>query len=215
MKKKIGFGIFVGVISLINLTNLRFGLHPVSLVVSILGIIGSVFYLLDKKWAINLLMIWAYSQIIVIEPIWDASQIFKIKFGFTFNEETSKAFSLELNIIGILYVSIVKLVFLNSLIGKEIRLKSFKQDSFLNDFLPCSFTIDRMVSVDKEKGWFLIKQINTDKVICGLIKTKDPGTINPKKKGQILQFRIVENFNKIEDNNSSADYKVGGFVRIQ
>ena len=213
MKNKNGIGIFVLIVSLLNLANTFYGIHPVSLIISLLGLIASLSYFMKKKWALNLIMVWAYSQIIIIEPIWDASQIFRIQFGFEFNKGTSSHFSIMFNFISLLYLSIIRLVFLNTHIDKVVRLKPYNSNSILNNYLPNSFVIISRVQLDKENNWYLIKQIHSEEPTFALIRPKEKfASFKPEKKGTLLQYRVVKDLDLVKKINSSEDFKTGDFV---
>ncbi len=206
------FGFVVLILSILNLRDMTTGIHWASFLNSLLGIIGAIFYMRNKKWSANLLLFWAVSQIVIIEPYWNSAQVYNLGFETQFKMRNQSNFSIQLNILGIVYLGYVKLVLLNNLIGSEISLKPFRTDSFLHSILPAAFNIDRIVQLDDEKDWFLLKEINTDSPIYGLVKPKDKVKLKPNETGQILLYRAVENIGDVKDKNSKEDFKTGDIV---
>jgi|SRR5690554_981275 len=208
MIKKTGFAAFVIGISVINILYNGFDQEFLKLLTSIFGIIGASFHLLNKKWSVYLLQIWAYSQILIIEPFWDNTQILNITFGVSFD-----SFGIYFSVLGLVYSGIVKFFFLNFLIGKDLKLAPFRKDSFLSELLPSSYRIERIVTLDHEKDWFLIKDLNS--INYALVRPKNKEQLKLNKAGQILQYRLVSDIALIGDKNKKEDFKVGDFVKIE
>ncbi len=208
MIKKVNFAVFVISISLLNLIFNGVDQELLRLSTSVFGIVGAVFHLLNKKWATYILQIWAYSQIIIIEPYWDNSQIFNFAFGVSFD-----SFGINISILGLIYSGIVKFIFLNHLIGKEIGLTPFRKDSFLAESLPGRFIFERIVRLGEEKDWFLVK--NIESLEYALVKPKNKESLKVNKVGQILQYRVVSNVNEVGSMNKKEDFKTGDFVKIE
>lgn len=213
IKREYIFGILVIIFSLINIHNVFSGIRIESLIVSIIGIVGAAF-MKDKKWAIYLLWIWVYAQLIVIEPIWNASQFLELKLGLTITLKIGTKCFIGVNFVAVVCLGIIKFLILNTLVGKEIKLRSYRQDSFLSEFLPSRFIIEKVVKLNKEQKWLLIKQLDAVMPIYGLICPKNQESLKPKKVGQMLQFRLVKNPDEIEKDNNLEDFKQGGFVLI-
>ena len=74
------FPIIVIVFCLINLGNHDTILNPLSAIVSILGLTGSITWFLRKPHAIKLLYAWLLLQVIIIKPYYDVSQFFSFNF---------------------------------------------------------------------------------------------------------------------------------------
>ncbi|MBR8538392.1 hypothetical protein KDU71_22670 [Carboxylicivirga sediminis] len=208
MIKKVRFALFVILISLLNLLYNGLDQELFKLLTSILGIVGASFHLLNKKWSTYVLQLWAYSQILIIEPFWDNTQIFSFTFGVSFD-----SFGINISILGLIYSGIVRFIFLNNLIGKEVNLIPFRNESFLAEFLPSRFKIERIVKLGDEKGWFLVQDIKA--LNYALVRPKNRELFNVKKVGQILQYRIVSDIELIKDKNKKEDFKTGDFVKIE
>jgi len=93
------------------LYNVFYGIDIPSFLISIVGISGAVMYFIGKPKSELLLKIWAYSQIIVIIPIWDASQVFSLKFGFDFILRNDSEVGIKLNVLGVFFSTLVKFIF--------------------------------------------------------------------------------------------------------
>jgi hypothetical protein len=200
-----------------------------SIIISLIGIAGGTLYFLKKKIYSRLIYIWAVSQALIFtsyfpdyelrqvieRPFWNVSQILNLSLGFNWQtKETS--YTLHFNFASILFIGFAQILYLTSLYGTKINLRPFKADSSLKTFLPTSATIEKRVTLSKEKNWLLVRldKINSESSVeYALIKPKESGeTIKPNKKNQIIYFLLVEDPAAITETSSKADFTKGDWA---
>jgi len=198
------FPLVVGAFSVINLTTQHENIISFSALLSIIGILGTILYFTKQSVSIILIYIWVIAQIIIIEPIWNLSQVFNFNFGF--NLGTAKGtYGINLNFIPLLYLGFLKILEANNLIGKKIVFKEFRENEF-GDIFPLTGLISKRVTLANEKNWLLVNLdssfiYDNIEIQNVLIRRKDEKVIKLKANNQIVFFRLVYNENGVGNNN--------------
>jgi hypothetical protein len=206
----------VGVLnlSLISLFFCFFGFTYPSLITSIIGVLGSVLLLLNYQWASYLILIWSFSQLIIISNIWDATQLYSFNLSLHIKSKTD-FYSIGLNLLGLVYVILAKLILKRKIVGSNITLVAFKQDSFMAGFLPAEFSIIELISFGKNEDWYLIEGKEFSPPKFALIKPKNKEFLNTNKSGQLLWYRGVESLEYIYNREGLKKFSNIGFVRVK
>ncbi|MEO8149324.1 MAG: hypothetical protein ABI723_16885 [Bacteroidia bacterium] len=205
------FPLIVGGLSLLNLFSHLSDPLRLSNLLSLVGLGGTFFYFKKNDIFKKLIYIWILAQVIVIEPIFDMTQVVNFKLGFSFSTSTSE-YGIKVNIVAILFFGLLKILEVSSLVGKQITFNQFRQDNQLGDIFPLEGTILKRVTLSQEKDWLLVQlttpfEYDGKPVSHALVKRKDGETIKLKTKNQIAYFRLVYNFNEIiAENNDSSKF---------
>jgi hypothetical protein len=187
--------ILVGVLSLIHLITHISGGWDFSFINTIIGIAFVVCFLRNIPVYKTLLLMWALLQTIEIQfpigkYILDFNQVFDFALGFTMRFKTG-FMTLGVGLAGIFYTGLAIKVKMDSLYGSVVKLKSFKKDSYLNEFLPADGIVMKRVTIGDDNSWFVVELIGKEHPKYGLIKGKEDYMIR-KGKNQIVQFMKVE-----------------------
>lgn len=197
--------IVITILSLLNIVKNSNNLVSLTVLLSLLGVFSAILIFLKNPISTKLVYIWLVAQIIVIEPIFDLTQILSFKFGV--NLENA---SINLNILPIIALGIIKIIEASNLVGKVITLKKFR-DGELDNILPLNGTITKRISLENEKNWLLVEldksfnyEGNTVNQI--LVKRKDDKTIKLKEKKQYSFLRIVVNENDLNNTSDKSKF---------
>ena len=117
--------VIVGVISLLNIFSSFPNWLNLSNLLSSVGIISCILYFIKNQKFTILVYIWILGQLIIIEPFFDLSQLYSLKFGMTFDD----SLSININVIAIAFFGLFKLLQVSQLTGKKITFKKFREDS--------------------------------------------------------------------------------------
>lgn len=205
MKKNSLFpAIVIGCSVLEILQSVLGSLSWLALINAAIGIVGAIFYFIKNENYRKLITIWIYLQALILtktvmgieEPIFDLSQFFHLRFGFSLNfDETS--YTLHFNFLAPIYFIVFKKLQLNELIGSQLTLKLYRENEILNHVLPQTITVIEKINFNKSDNW-LLSQLSkpiryNDKIFeyC-LIKSKDDVPIVPEQKSQMAYLRLVE-----------------------
>ncbi|WP_347069657.1 hypothetical protein [Flavobacterium sp. WV_118_3] len=186
--------IVVILLSIMNISNHVHNLISISILNSLIGIIGSVLFFLKKANAVKLIYVWIVVQIVIIDPFFDLSQGLSFKLGFTLGLSNGDI-CLNINVLAIFMLGGVKILETASLVGKRLTLRKFR-DGTLEEILPICGTITERISLENEKNWILVTldrafDYEGQKIHKVLIKRKDDKSIKLKEKNQITFLRLV------------------------
>jgi len=198
------FPAIVTLFSIINLTSQYEDIVSFSALLSVIGILGTILYFTKQSIAIIFIYIWIIAQIIIIDPIWNLSQVFNFNFGF--NLGTAKGnYGINLNVIPLLYLGFLKVLKANNLIGKKIMFKEFRESEFGNIF-PLTGIITKRVALGNEKNWLLVTldlpfAYDNIEIQNVLIRRKDEKVVKLKTENQIAFFRLVYKEHEVSNHN--------------
>ncbi len=209
-KRALIYLILVLALSIINFHNIFFGINVSSLLNSVIGLTGIALFFIKKKIALPLLQFWAYSQIIIVAPFWEAWQVFNTSVYMAFTLHSGFRLQLGINFLGIFYTGLFYFLYKFSIIDKEIKLSPIQWGEMQARIMPVKYKILKEIIIE-EKQWFLIKQINEDEDF-GIISSQNTNRIKFKK-GDKYIFRKIDNIDEIDRLISTSNLK-GGFVRM-
>jgi hypothetical protein len=203
------FPIIVILLSLINISNQTENIFSLSILVSLIGIVGTVLYFFKNPFSTKLIYIWIIAQVIIIEPFLDLSQGFSFKFGFTF-ATSNEIVGLNFNVLALLLLGFIKILEASNLVGKKVTLKEFRQ-SDLGDIFPINGIVTKRINLNNEKKWLLVElekpfMYNGYNINHSLIKRKEDKTIKLKEKNQIIFFRLVYNEKDLENTLDKSKF---------
>lgn len=201
--------IAVILLSVMNISNKIHDLISLSVLNSLIGIVGSVLFFLKKPISVKLIYSWILAQIVIIDPIFDVSQGLSFKLGFTLGLKNGDV-GLNINILAFLMLGCIKILETANLIGKKITLKKFR-DGILEDIFPINGTITERISLENEKNWLLVTLDNSfdyegQSINKVLIKRKDDKTVKLKEKNQISFLRLVVHENDLINKSDKASF---------
>ncbi len=204
------FPLVVLISSLFTLkSQLNFIQYPIA-ITSLIGIIGVTFYFLKLRHFTKFLYFWLAAQIIIIEPIWDLSQIIPIKIGLTLNHNSG----IYLNLTPILLFGLVRILQVSEIVGETVTFRKGSKNNKLGNIFPVSGKVEKRVSLSKEKDWLYITldepvTINDLEVDRAFIKTQSGNPLRKKGKGQLSYFRVVSKDTKLDFSSplDKKDYK--------
>lgn len=187
--------ILVGVISMVHIVLRISGGFEFSFINTLIGIAFIFCFFKNFPFYKSLLILWAFLQLLELNfPIGNLElnfdQAFTSGFGFTFYTKTSHL-HIGFGFAGIFYMALAVKVKMDSLYGSIVRIKPFKKDSFLNDFLPADVKIVKRLTIGEDNSWFLVELVDKENPKYGLIKGKEDYMIK-KGKNQIVQFMKVD-----------------------
>ncbi len=212
-KKQNGFALLVAIASLANLYNCIFSHNIISALVSLIGLIGLIFFLRNKTLANSFIRIWIYAQSFIIEPFYDASQGFSFVFGLSGGN-----YAVQFNFVVLIYFFLYKLACISGLENKKINLEKFRDDNRFGDVFPITGVVMERVAFFSEKTWLLIcfdKELvyNGNNYSFGMIKAKD-GMLRLESYQQISDLRLVDRPEVIKDGNyEAADFPFIDWVK--
>ena len=203
MKKESILSYIVLLLSLINIYNHQNQLISLSVGLSIIGIVGFISFLLKNDLYKTLFFIWIIAQFPIIEvseikdgikyvnPIFDLSQAFKIKFGFGLTY-IPKTYYIGLNIIPFGFYALYKFLMAKSLISNTITIVPLSEQSPINKFSPLNAdiidTTDRGSLIAKLEDRITINETEYDKII---FKTVDKSIFKLKKQRQKCSIKLI------------------------
>ncbi len=203
-----------------------------SIIISILGIIGGALYFAKNKLYSKFIYIWAVTQAIVLtsyvpdiqlqqmveRPFWNVYQVLNLTVGFNWESKNNTSYLLHFNFASIIFIGFAQILYSRSLYGTKINLRPFKADSSLKTLLPTTATIEKRITLSKDKTWLLIhfdKKDSSSPIEYALIRSKEEGeTIRPTKKNQIVHFLLVTDPTAIKETNSKADFTKGDWAIV-
>lgn len=189
--------IIVFVFSVLNILK-SLNNFSLSILLSIIGIISTILFFRQNSFSTKLIYIWLIGQVIIIEPIFNLSQ-FSFTLSFTLG---LGSYNIEINFLPLLFLGLIKVIESSNLIGKEINLLEFRENSISN-FLPTKGKIYERLDFNDNKNWLLVELENQieykgKKIDKVLIKNKDvEKSIKLKEKNQIAHLRLVTNESKL------------------
>jgi hypothetical protein len=163
--------ILVLIIGLLSVGNIIFQLYHnnyLSIINSAIGIIGVILFFLKKGSFRYFVWIWIFAQaiiinravidpsrnLLVIEPIFDLAQLFSVKFGFN-SSGANGAFSLNFNLLVILYFFLFRKLKTTALIGKAVGLLILKGNNDLSFEDGLYANLKQRVNLDNDDSWLL------------------------------------------------------------
>jgi hypothetical protein len=202
-----------------------------SAAVAVIGIVGAVFYFMNNKLFVTFIFIWSLAQLLIIEnkttdpetgykitrSILDLDQGIKISFGLTSGAGNNSLY-VGINFLSIIFLGLAKVLSLSVLYGAEITITSFGENSTYDDVLPAMGTIERRVTLAKEKRWLLARlQPKTEgesSFQYALIKPKDNSRLKLNKK-QVVHFILVPDINMLKEGNNLPDDFIGRWAVVE
>ncbi|MBS3913772.1 MAG: hypothetical protein KG003_04690 [Bacteroidetes bacterium] len=215
--------IVVVIVSVINIFQHIQNLICVSNLISLVGVAAAASYFSNLRIHKTLIYIWIIAQAIIIErsimdgntglwvyrPIWDASQIFDLRFGFYW-VKAEYAFGIKFNFLVIGYLAFYRIIEVSSLKGRRIVFDKFRNDGELADFFPMYGIVNKRIVISNEENWVLVDLEETfpydgRPISQILMKSKDGNSVNLRKK-ELVHFRIVPSGMYVEERNENKDY---------
>lgn len=141
--------IVIILLSLMNISDHIGNILSLSVLLSFIGILGSVLFFLKKPISTKLIYAWLVAQIFVINPFFDLTQGISFQFGFTLGLRSGDV-GIKLNVVAIFLLGFVKMFEATNLVGKRITLKKFR-DCELADILPAFGIITDRITLEKRK----------------------------------------------------------------
>ncbi|WP_372642473.1 hypothetical protein [Ancylomarina sp.] len=190
-----------------------------SILTSIIGLIGAILYFQKKNFFKYFILFWIIIQFVEFSELliaadgvkyWNAifisKQLLHIKIGQSFNIN-NLGYKLELNFIPILYLAFYQVLRLSSFKGKHFRLTRFREN---NEFTIENFegTIIDQVILDKVNESFIVK-------LSKPIATKENETFeycvisDSKSKKFGLEILLNLNLYLLPNQNVTKDFKIG------
>lgn len=192
--KEIIYPVFVILVSVINITNYLTNPFKLTVLVSLIGILGGVLFIYRYTFSTKLIYFWTIIQLVIITPSFDMSQAFSLSYGFF--ETRHGAY---LNYLPMLYLGFMKIIEASILIGKSVTITEFREGGTLGNIFPLKGIIKDRVEIDKEKNYLLVEleypfKYEDQEIKQVLVKAKDKEkTLKLGKKNQLGFFRIVKN----------------------
>jgi hypothetical protein len=197
--KEILFPIFVILLSGFSIVFEHLhNLLSLSVLVSIIGIVGGVLFIYRYSVSTKLIYLWTIAQIIIVVPSFDVSQFLKLSLGFYSGQK-----GIHLNYLPLIYLGFMKIIEASVLVGKTITFTEFRAGGALGAIFPMKGTIIERVAIDKEKNYLLVEldspfNYENQQITHVLTKAKDnEKTLKPGKKDQLAFFRVVEDKNDL------------------
>ncbi|RZJ31623.1 MAG: hypothetical protein EOO48_01515 [Flavobacterium sp.] len=190
--KEIIYPIFVILLSGYNVFSNLDNLVSLSILNSLIGIVGSVLFIYRWPISVKLIYFWTISQVVIIEPYIDFSQFFKITFGFSGN-----GYAVYLNILPLLLLGFLKVIEASTLVGKKITFNEFRETSLGNIF-PVEGIIEDRIDFPEDPNYLLVKldseiRYENQPISYVLTKSKDKDKVIKLGKSQLGFFRVVGN----------------------
>ncbi len=201
--------IIVILLSIMNIFSNDHGLISLSILNSLIGIIGSVLFFLKKVNSVRLIYVWIIAQIVIIDPFFDLSQGINFKLGFILGLKNGDVV-LNVNVLAVIMLGFIKILEAANMVGKRITLKKFR-DGILGEIFPINGTITERISLENEKNWLLVAldksfDYEGQKIHKVLIKRKDDKTVKLKEKNQITFFRLVLDENDLINSSDKSKF---------
>jgi hypothetical protein len=151
--------ILVPGVSLLPLAMRIMGGWDFSMILSLLGFLYAVAFLMNWKFYSFVLAIWSVLQLVIVKftingQLVGFSQVVSAGLGIGFNLKSGGYLYSGLGFAGLFYVPLALMLRLDSILGKEIMLRSFKADSFLADFLPAKARILKRITAGDAEVFF-------------------------------------------------------------
>ena len=212
--KEIVYPIFVILLSGINIFNNLNDLISLSVLNSLIGILGSILFIYRYSLSTTLIYFWTISQVIIITPYFDLSQVLKLTFGFTADK-----FGIYLNFPAIIFLGFLKIIEASNLVGKKIVFKEFRE-TVLGNIFPLTGIVKDRIDIGHEKNYLLVEldsnfQYENQSISYVLTKSKDKEkTLKLGKKDQIGFFRVVQNESDLK-NSGIEKFPFIDWVRVE
>ncbi|MCX6180420.1 MAG: hypothetical protein NT150_00640 [Bacteroidetes bacterium] len=227
----------ITLLSLINLFSSIYYLNIIQILVALIGLTGVVLFLYKKGNPALFFQVWIFSQIPVIHtesiiliengiqainstPIFDATQLLQLTFGFTLGLKGGTNLFIYFNFVPLLYFGLYRVVAASILVGKKIKLTKIKKESKYKNSFPITGSIIKRVELEKENDWLMVELEN--ELIVGEIKSTKI-LIHPKnkekynKRSDVVSFiRLIKN-EQINDAvmHKKEDYPFYDWLNIQ
>lgn len=234
-KIELVFPILVITFSLIGLISQLDFFNIPSLITSVIGLSGAILYFLNINFYKTLIYIWITSQVVIItgykldheteqfiyNPIWDTSQLFSIKLGFSFNATESSG-GLYINGLAIALFGLLHILKVSELVGQEVTFKKFGKSNKLGNIFPLTGTVEKRVNLSDEKDWLFVTlhepfQFRDQTIDRVFIKAKEDKPLKKEQKGQLAYFRLIPNVVDLDINQSlnKKDYRFIDWVLVK
>lgn len=208
--------------------------HYPALVISIIGIMGSVLYFFKIKFYKTVFYLWIIFQFIVItnsqfdenlgvivkNHIWVTSPIIKIKIGLSFTLHNGN--KIYLNIVPLFLFGLLRILNVSELVGKELTFKKFRKDNKLGNIFPLTGKIVKRVTLSNEKDWLLVTLNNSfvfrnEQINQVFIKAKEEKPLKKDVKGQLAFFRLIPENIELDENQklNKKDFKFIDWVLVK
>lgn len=196
------FPVIVIVLSLMNISNSFNDILSLSVLVSLVGIIGAVLFFMKNPIAPKVIYAWIIVQLVSFPPVFDLSQGFNLLFSAQAN-----SFEMRINFVAIAMLGAAHLLATASLAGRKATIYQFRESS-LGDVFPVTATLIRRVVIEDEKNWLLAHlsdpvYYDDAPVYYVLIRRKDGETLKLGKEKQVSFLRLVLDENHL-DNTTNA-----------
>lgn len=205
------FPTLVLILSILNITG-NFSMDNIpSVIVSVIGIIGVLLFILKNKWYKQFIYLWIISQIIFIPDIWNVVQVLSIKFGFSFILKSGRVIGIFMNIVPLFYLVAFRALQMSTIIGSRIVIKRYNKDSRIKHLLPIDGTVVKRVNLSGEREWLLVR---LDKPIIllnaeidfVLLKAEGEKPLQKSKKKQLSYFRIIDEPVDVDSDSFSKEH---------
>lgn len=207
------FPVIVILLSLMNISNHLSDIISLSVLVSIVGIIGGVLFFMRSPIAPKIIYAWIIVQIISFPPAFDLSQGFNLVMSVG-----NKNSEFHVSFIAIGMLGTARILATASLAGRKATIYQFRESS-LGDVFPVTATLIKRVQLADEKNWLLAHlsspvNYNDTPVYYVLIRRKDGETLKLGKEKQVSFLRLVLNENDLDNTNDSRRFPFIDWVYV-
>ena len=221
MNKNLILGIGILALSILNILFTLLSFVDFSILISLLGITSFILQILKKDVYRSLQLIWVIAQIPLITiieksggttyetDILNLAQLFTIKFQFGLTY-ASKTFSIGVNALALIYLTLIKFLRSQELIGIVVSIIPNTSNSKYSEYAPLTAKVS-----EYSKKWFsaiLTTPIKIDGSEFDLIRfnRNDNGFFNPQKECQICSIYLASTVHKHEISDSGFIKSLSG-----
>jgi hypothetical protein len=194
-----------------------------ALILSLIGIIGTVLFIYKNKYFKTFIRIWVLGQVLIItkqvldvetgiwieQPIWDLSQGLNFSFDFQLMSSTTKyciKFNIAIIIFGALISGVESLMLSGKLVGKKLLFTAFREDTDFSNLFPMKGTVIKRITLDGENNWLLIHidlsfDYEAQTITHVVIRSKNTKVVERHKQNQLISFMLVSNISEVLDVN--------------
>jgi hypothetical protein len=218
-KKTHGFAILVVALSCFNLFNCFHRFAFLSALVSLSGITGAILFWKGRSISNKFMLAWVYLQCIIIEPVFDVSQVYTWMIGSWATLRSGTEVGIGVNVIGLAYLFLFKLATISSLEKRKVQINRFREDNRLGDVFPINGIGVRRVKFFNEKTWLLVllekELVYRDLPYTFVIIKAKQGSPQKEMAEQISDIRLIQDPAMLEKNNyDGADFPFIDWVSI-
>ncbi len=207
MKKKsteqLIFPIIVGVLSLLNIFRNFQEFYFTSIIVSLIGLVGTTLFLLNNKKAGVLFYLWIVLQLVTYSTngfTYLTNQFPNISLSITFQGSTS---IFAVNFLPLFYFIGYRLLKMYDLIGRTVSIKPIKSDSNL---IPIDGEITEIINRNKDGKWFKVEYIEDGNF--------EPKSVIIKPKGEERFSRKTSIFAFVKESDGNNNFIDWGKVKL-